>query len=388
MRPVSRGSILALLVLFMVSASARSDSKAGSNYVLGPDDVIEITVLNHQGLDKTVNVLPDGTITYPWAGQIKAVGKTPKQLAAQIKSELEKTRNNVEVTVAVKEVHSRLVRVVGAVKAPNAYNLKPNWRVLDLVAVAGGLTARSARVTGRIIRDGEIIPIDLAEDSTRTSDASNPLLRPDDLVFLEERDPSQNKAYVMGQVRRPGAYDLGDEGINILSLLSQAGDTTETAALTKAYILRGTTQIPINLRPVLAEGKLDESVRNLTLQAGDVLFIPAIERRVAVMGQVNKPGYYPLPETRELNVLDMLSLAGGQTPTGDLGKAGIIRMVDGAAKVFPVDIEKMLQKGNLTANVSLQPDDVLFIPARGERRFEWRDILGPLSILSFFGVGR
>ena len=131
---------------------------------------------------------------------------------------------------------------------------------------------------------------------------------------------------------------------------------------------------------------VQEVVRVLRLQAGDVLFIPAIEARVAVMGQVNSPGYYPFPETRPLTVLDALSLAGGQNREGDLGKAGIIRFVDGKASVVPIDIDHMLQKKNMAANVSLRPDDVLFIPARGERRFEWRDVLYPLSILSGFGL--
>lgn len=387
MRAINFLVLLTLLLLAGTSARAQSLALAGGDYVLGLGDVIDISVLNHGDLNKTLTILPDGTITFPGVGQVRAAGKTTRALATEIQASLERTRNSVVVFVGVKEVQSRRVRLAGAVKMPNEYALRPGWRLLDLVAVAGGLNARPAHISGRIVRSGgEIVPLDLSEAIAQPQSDANPRLAVDDLVLLEEADPSRNTVHVMGQVTKPGAYPLGDEGISLLSLLSQAGNTTPSAALTRAYILRGNTEIPVNLRTLLAEGKTPGSNRALQLQAGDVLFVPEIEDRIAVMGQVNKPGYYSLPETRPLTALDALSLAGGQTQNGNLGRAGIIRMVAGKAQVIPIDIEKMLGRGDLQANVALQRDDVLFIPSRSDRRFEWKDVLGPLSALSFLGI--
>jgi protein involved in polysaccharide export with SLBB domain len=355
-------------------------------YVLGADDVIEITDQNHPELNQTLTMLPDGSITYPSLGTLRAAGRTPADLAQEIRRLLERSRNNVDVTVGVKEVHSKRVRVLGAVKTSGPFDLKANWRVLDVISVAGGLTGRPAHIKARIIRGGEAISLDIEDGSAHPDGGNNPLVQPDDLILLDENDPTQNKVFVMGQVNKPGAYDLGDQGIGLVSLLSQAGNPTDAAALTQAYILRGKTEIPINLRPIVVEGKVDEATRALQLQAGDVLFVPGIERRIAVMGQVNKPGYYPIPEMRTITALDALSLAGGQTQTGELAKAGIIRTVDGAAKVVPVDIEKMLKKGDVASNLVLQPNDILFIPSRGERKFSWEAVLGPLSTLSYLGL--
>lgn len=375
----------AMWISVSLSGRANAVSEPGG-YVLGTDDVIEITDQNHPELNQTLTVLPDGSITYPYVGTLRAAGRTPADLAKEIRGFLERSRNNVDLSVGVKEVHSRRVRILGAVKTSGPLDLKANWRVLDVIAVAGGLTGRSAHIKARVIRGGEAIPIDLDDASAHPDGVNNPVVLPDDLILLDESDPTSNKVFVMGQVNKPGSYDLGDQGIGIVSLLSQAGNPTDAAALTQAYILRGKTEIPVNLRPVVVEGKVDEATRSLQLQAGDVLFIPGIERRIAVMGQVNKPGYYPMPEMRTLSALDALSLAGGQTQTGELSKAGVIRTVDGAAKVVPVDIEKMLKKGDVASNVTLQPNDILFIPSRSERKFSWETVLGPLSALSYLGL--
>lgn len=370
----------------LLAPAAYAGDKSTDDYVMGPDDVIEITVPSHPGLDKTLTILPDGKITYIEIGEVQAAGKTTRQLAEEIKAALEKTRNNVQVSVSVKEVHSRKVRVAGAVRNPSAYDLKPSWRVLDLVAVAGGFTARPARITGRIIRtNGEVIKLDVAAAMANPDSPANPPLQREDLLLFEELDPALNKVYVIGQVAKPGAYDLGDEGINLLSLISLAGNPTEKAALTKTYVLRGRTEIPIDLRPALIEGKVDESIKAFKLIAGDTLFIPEIEARITVMGQVNKPGAYPLPEKRDLTAIDAMSLAGGQTANADVSKAGIVRTIDGKTQIINVNMDAITKKGDVKQNIVLQPNDILYIPAKG-RQLNTYDIIGPFSLLSYLGV--
>jgi len=377
-------SLLACGALLAPAASA--DNKPGNDYVMGPDDVIEITVPTHPGLDKTLTILPDGKITYIEIGEVQAAGKTTRQLAEEIKAALERTRNNVQVSVSVKEVRSRKVRVAGAVRNPSAYDLKPSWRMLDLVAVAGGFTARPARITGRIIRaNGEVIKLDVAAAMANPDSPANPPLQREDLLLFEELDPALNKVYVIGQVVKPGAYDLGDEGIGLLSLISLAGNPTEKAALTKAYVLRGRTEIPIDLRPALIEGKVDENIKTFKLIAGDTLFIPEIEARITVMGQVNKPGAYPLPENNELRVVDALSLAGGNTANADVSKAGIVRTINGKTQIIKVNMDAITKKGEVQQNIVMQPNDILYVPAKG-RELSTYDIVGPFSLLSYFGI--
>jgi polysaccharide export outer membrane protein len=388
MRPLNgttRCLFVTLLLLGLRGLPVHAADERPGQYVLGPYDVIEITDVNHEDLNRTLTVLSDGTITYPWAGKLKADGRTPEELAAEIQTALEKTRNNVAVTVGVKEARSRRVRVAGAVKNPGSFDLQPNWRALDLLPAAGGLTTRSARIRARLIRGGRTITFDLSEALRSPDTDANPVLERDDMVLLDELDPASDRVFVVGQVNRPGAFDPGDSGINIMSLLAQAGNTTNQAALTQAHVLRGTTDISVNLYPTIVEGKLDDTVRSFMLQAGDVLFVPLVEKRIGVMGGVNHPGYYPVPETRPLTVIDALTLAGGQASESDLKKAGVIRTVNGVASIIPVDLNKLLRNPQAEANVVLQPDDILFVPLLGKRKFGWSDILAPISALSYLG---
>ena len=383
-----------LLLLSFSAASGKADvPKAQGDYTLGADDVIDVSVANHGGFDRTLTILPDGKVTFPGVGEVTAAGRTAKAVAAEIQTALEKTMNNVSVVISVKEMHSRRVRIIGAVRSPGAFDLKPGWRLLDVVATAGGLSAKPSFVTARLIRGGvQTLPLNVTAAMTMPDSEANLRLEPDDLILFDELDaPSRQQVHVMGQVGRPGAYDL-DSNLTLLTLMSEAGSATDKAALTRAYVLRGSAEIPINLRPLLVEGQPDAAVTNFKLKAGDVLFVPEIKTRYAVMGEVKSPGYYALPEKGAVTALQAFNLAGGQSGNADLKQAGIIRQINGKPTVIKVNLnlDSLLKKGELASNPALQPEDVLYIPPRKSGGFHWQDALAPLSALSILGfrIGR
>ena len=373
----SRGLFLFLLVLgagsspHQAAAHPVSDgvkASAAEPFTLGADDVIDISVRDHVEMDRTITILPDGKITVPSLGEFQAAGKTPRALAAEIQVELEKTLNNVSVTVAVKETHSRRARVVGAVKMTGIYDIRSSWRVLDLVVAAGGLSAKPELITGRIFRGGaQVLSFNLLEALRAPDTQANLPLEANDLLLLDEQTPIHRQAQVVGQVNKPSMYDL-EPDTTLMGLIAQAGNPTEHAALTRVYVLREGKQIPVNLYPMLVEGKADDKVTKFKMQSGDVVFVPTLEARYGVQGEVSKPAYYPFPEKGEVTVLDALNQAGGQTSTADMSKAGVIRLVDGKYQVMPVNIETMLKKGNLAKNMALQPGDTLYIPPRSTRQ--------------------
>jgi polysaccharide export outer membrane protein len=378
--------ILALALTLLLAPAVWADTPATSDYLLGPDDVIDISVDNHPDMNKTLTVLSDGKISFPEAGVILASGKTPTQLAADIQTELEKTLNNCNVTVSVKEVHSRRIRITGGVKQGGGFDYKPNYRLMDLIALAGGLDVKPVRVIGHLVRaNQQVLTLDIPKAVEKPdSDANVPLL-PDDLVLLDEIDIIR-QVHVLGEVTKPGPYDL-TENQTVVSLVSEAGPPTDKAALSKAYVMRSGTQIPMNLLPILEKNTPDPNVTNFKLQPGDVLFIPEIEQRYAVLGQVSKPGYFPILEKRPTTVLDALSLAGGQTPDGDLKKASILHEVNGKPVAQPINIEDMLKKGKLTANVALADGDVLLIPAKSKHNaMSGVDLYYGLGALSLLGL--
>lgn len=91
---------LCALILAAAAGGVRSDDAPKKDYVLGVDDVIEISVADHPELTKQLQIMPDGKIAYIEVGEIQAAGKTPAALAADLKTALERGRNNVQVVVS------------------------------------------------------------------------------------------------------------------------------------------------------------------------------------------------------------------------------------------------------------------------------------------------
>lgn len=139
------------------SAQEKSSLIVTTDYILGPEDVLEITVWRNVDLSKTVTVRPDGKISLPLIGDVSAVGKTTVQLADEISGKLKEYKENPQVTILVKEVNSYAIYVLGEVAHPGKFPLKSKTTLLQAVTVAGGFTATAARnkiVVFRFGKDG------------------------------------------------------------------------------------------------------------------------------------------------------------------------------------------------------------------------------------------
>jgi polysaccharide export outer membrane protein len=126
-----------------------------AEYVIGPEDMLDISVWDNEQISRTVQVRPDGKISLPLLNDVQAAGLTPMQLRHVLTTLLTPYMPVASVSVIVREVHSFKVTVLGEVREPGRYDLKSRSTVLDLLAMAGGLTEYAAR--GRIVvlrRDG------------------------------------------------------------------------------------------------------------------------------------------------------------------------------------------------------------------------------------------
>ena len=142
----------ALLAAAMVAAGAshalaqsKSEVHAPPGYVIGPLDVLEVLFWKDKDLSAEVVVRPDGKISLPLLNEIEAGGLTPEQLRLRV---LESARRFVEeptATVVVKQINSRNVYIMGEVLKPGTFPLGGPTSVLQLIAVAGGMTEFAAR---------------------------------------------------------------------------------------------------------------------------------------------------------------------------------------------------------------------------------------------------
>lgn len=94
------------------------------DYIMGPEDVLEITVWKNADLSKQVQVRPDGRISLPLIGDVSAVGRTAAQLTEEISARLKSYMENPTVSILVREVNSYQIYVLGEVNAPGKYPFK------------------------------------------------------------------------------------------------------------------------------------------------------------------------------------------------------------------------------------------------------------------------
>ena len=112
-----------------------------SEYIIGAEDILEITVWRNVDLSKIVQVRPDGRISMPIIRDIMVVGKTPTQLAEEMTSKLKEYVQTPVVAVSVKEVNSSNIFVLGEVVRPGKYPLKSKTTLLQGITIAGGFTS-------------------------------------------------------------------------------------------------------------------------------------------------------------------------------------------------------------------------------------------------------
>jgi polysaccharide export outer membrane protein len=108
-------------------------------FLIGPEDVLAVHFWRDQEMSGDVTVRPDGMITLPLVGDIRAAGLTTESLKVQIEEAASRLLTEPNVTVAVKEINSRKVFITGEVGKPGPYPLGAPRTVMQLIAVAGGL---------------------------------------------------------------------------------------------------------------------------------------------------------------------------------------------------------------------------------------------------------
>ena len=173
---MKRISILVLLLVVGCGVKApnydysKEPDPRNLEYVLGIGDVLEINVWENAGLNTEVTIRPDGTITMPLIGDLKAAGQTPSNLKATIKTRLAEfvKLEGSEITVAVRGANSYRFTVSGEVVRPGVFNSAYYVTVSEAVALAGGFTRFAKRNSMSLMRrdpaTGKVRQIPLAYD--------------------------------------------------------------------------------------------------------------------------------------------------------------------------------------------------------------------------------
>jgi len=123
-----------------IAGVARQISPAETQYRIGVEDVLLISVWRDPDLTREVPVRPDGKISLPLIQDIAAAGKTPADLGQEIQIRLKEFMSNPSVTVVVREINSIKIYLLGEVAHPGPVTPKSQGRLLQAIAMAGGMT--------------------------------------------------------------------------------------------------------------------------------------------------------------------------------------------------------------------------------------------------------
>ena len=140
--------LLLVSLLCSVVFGAQTAWSQAAEYKLNPGDQLSISVWGEDDLNRTVDVLPDGQISFPLAGPISVEGKTVAAIEAEIEALLESKIRSAEVNVTVTSIAGNRVFVLGEVNSPGTYVMTSRMNVAQLIAQAGGVTtfARESRI--------------------------------------------------------------------------------------------------------------------------------------------------------------------------------------------------------------------------------------------------
>ena len=247
---------------------------------LGRGDILNISVYDEPEL--TINgipIRPDGNISFPLIGDVRAEGLTVNELSESLTSRLSEYILTPKVSVIVHEFNSQQFTIFGEVVHPGAYPLKTDISITEALAGAGGLNKGQFRATSVeladlthafIARQGKVLPVDFVRLIRQGDLRYDISLQSGDYIYI----PSglSKEVYILGEVNNPMLFAFRED-MPMSRTLAQAEGFTQDADLKRIHILRGAlhnpTVIIINFEEVL-----DGKAREIRLEPGDVVYVP------------------------------------------------------------------------------------------------------------------
>lgn len=242
---------------------------------IGPGDLLDVVVFDTPELSSHVRVTQDGYANLPVLGRIDFNGLNADQAARKLEDEFRKRNLLLEphVTVFIVEYASQGATVSGEVRQPGIYPTLGKRRLLDMLAIAGGISATAGKTVSIIHRGDSDHPANIVLQGTPAHLASqeNPLIVPGDTIVVAKA----GVVYIVGDVGKPGGFLVdNNERLSTAQALALAGGANRTASLSKTRLIRkvegGRQEYTIDLAKLLKGEQAD-----LKLDDGDILWVPS-----------------------------------------------------------------------------------------------------------------
>jgi len=289
---------LVLLAFVSLPAQPQAHSEGGANLpaqLIGPNDLLGVSVYDAPELSRTVRVGADGLIRLPMVKQtIRAQGLFPAELENSIARALQENQILVDpsVTVNIAEYHSRPISVAGAVKMPLVFQAEGPTMLLEAIARAQGLREDAGReiLVSQLQPGPDSKPVMLTRriNVRALIDDADPNLNIKLIGGEEIRVPEVSKIYVVGNVKKPGAFPVQDGAdTTVFQMLALAEGLTQFAAK-QAFIYRREGVGDKNEIAIPLSRIMDRKAADVPLVANDILYIPDSKGKRMTLGTLEK----------------------------------------------------------------------------------------------------
>jgi len=260
------------------------------DYVIGPEDGLEIRIWGQLEADLRTTVDRAGQIYVPRVGQISVTGVHYDELEMYLKNQISKIFRNFNLTATVGRLRSIQVLVVGNARYPGTYTISSLSSLVNAIFTSGGPTAQGSLRHIEVRRDGATVTnFDFYDLLIKGDKSKDVRLQPGDVLYIAPVGPL---AAISGSVNNPAIYEL-KENTTLDDLIQFAGGMSSLADTGRITVER---VVDHQTRKTL-EFPYDDKSRALTLQDGDVVrvlsIVPSFQDTVTLRGNVANPGRYP-----------------------------------------------------------------------------------------------
>jgi len=326
------------------------------NYIVGPDDQLNISVYGSSVVNWKLDVTPEGNINIPGVGILNVGGKTIETVTSLIKSRL--AANNyaigrgTSVQVSLGNIRSIKVIMVGQLLKPGTYTLSSLSTVFNALYAAGGPTDNGSLRQIEVIRDNHIIRhLDVYDFLVKGSQKDNIALRDQDII----RVPSyRTRVELSGQVKIPALFEV-IPGESLQDILGYAGGFTDSAYTARIKVSQ------INDQQRKLTDVVEEDYKNYIPLRGDKYYIQSIlnrfENRVTITGAVFRPGEYELQ--KGLTLVKLIENAAGLKEDAFMDRGTITRLKpDNQKELISFNVKDIMSK---SVSIPLQREDSVYV---------------------------
>ena len=336
-----------------------------STYRLQPYDLIDVDVYSEEDLHKPARLGSDGTVLLPLVGSVKVGGLTVAEATDLITQRYAAGFvKNPSVMITVLQFRKSTFSILGQVLKPGIFEIPEGTHVtiLDGISMAGGFTATAAQNSVAVKRsvDGKDTLFKIkAGDMGQDPNLAPFELLPGDSILVPSSQYKTSSFSLLGQVGKPGLYQIPDGAhITIIDAISLAGGYTPTADENSISVKRLVNGKLTILKVKASDMAQDPDLEPFQVLPGDSILVPYRSSTFSILGQVERPGIYPIPEGSHLNIIDAILTAGGFTRTAAQNSVTVKRMVNGKLLTIKVRAGDMADEANV-APFEILPGDIV-----------------------------